>query len=73
MDFILPSVAGEVDYEETVVDFCDVESEGIGQRGPSQVRVADNSIIIVPSKCCTEIIVINFIKDFELFKSVRVN
>lgn len=66
-------MAGEVDHKKTVVDFCDIEPEGIGKRGPSQVSIADNSAFVVPSECGTEIIVIDFIEDFKLFKSVRVD
>ena len=73
MDLVFPCVAGEVDHKKTVVDFCDIEPEGIGKRGPSQVSIADNSALIVPSECSTEIIVIDLIQDFELFKSVRVD
>jgi hypothetical protein len=73
MDLVFPCVTGEVNHKETIVNFCDIEPEGIGKRGPSQVSIADHSAFIVPSECGTEIIVIDFIQDLEFFKSVRVD
>ena len=59
-------------HEETVVQFSYVQSERVSEGRKCQVRVSDESFILVPAVGSNQIVTVDFVQELKLFQCVRI-